>query len=486
MPMAETNIGLAAAGRGTFGPPPDASSPISVETEVLEQGGKENEIEPVEVSTNDRRSETRMNSVKRAGKSRIPRQLERKTSPIVYILGGGKFGKFVVRALGRTTNPPPIALLSSHGGHLVHRWHNKGERAKFDETDSIIGHSGVDNNLTTRLSQFADDRHTIFDKLIVTTNDVNATVTALQAIKKQLLPRTTICFLNNRMGIIEVVNARVFPNPATRPRYMVGFRPQPWEASLKTKHDGTYLSLVPEEPVTTNKEDFEQTHELEDPLVRRMDYDRTASSPTFKSLLIQNNNESLEQIYRSGDPLIRRMRYGWNTSSRSLMRLLIQTPELNGRGFQYENLLQIQLERLATNSIISPLSVILDRPNGKLFSNLPMRHLMRDLLREIIEVVQNLPELNNAKRFKASFTLRRLESLIVQLAANTSDRTTSMLQDVRRGGRSNIDFINGYFVMRGKLLGISCPTNITVMNMVKAKEALTRHEQEADLPFHHV
>jgi 2-dehydropantoate 2-reductase len=47
-----------------------------------------------------------------------------------------------------------------------------------------------------------------------------------------------------------------------------------------------------------------------------------------------------------------------------------------------------------------------------------------------------------------------------------------MLQDIRKGWRSEIEFMNGYIVKRGAELGIESPVNSMVIQMIKAKEAM--------------
>lgn len=58
-----------------------------------------------------------------------------------------------------------------------------------------------------------------------------------------------------------------------------------------------------------------------------------------------------------------------------------------------------------------------------------------------------------------------------------------MLHRVRAGRMTDIDYLNGYFVKKGKELGIRCPTNEMVMNLVKAKLSKRRKEIEAAIPF---
>lgn len=65
------------------------------------------------------------------------------------------------------------------------------------------------------------------------------------------------------------------------------------------------------------------------------------------------------------------------------------------------------------------------------------------------------------------------ESWLEQILQNYGDLKPSMLQDFERDRPTEIDFINGYVVERGKALGISTPVNAAIVETVRA---ITRRE----------
>jgi 2-dehydropantoate 2-reductase len=372
-----------------------------------------------------------------------------KVSKGIYILGAGELGKFVAYALTSMADAPLVVLLS-YRGDLVQQW-VEGKQI-LNLPTSNRGHSSLDFKDGPKSAYHTDECSPIIDKLIITTN-AKATISSLTAVKDRLLPRSTICFLQNGMGIIEQVNAKIFPNPAFRPRYMVGLPPHVVPdgcgrpvTTVDHTYGTTYVSLVPNVPMTQS---------------------------------IQDTKEEYAII----KPLVQRMFYGWTASSRSLMRSLTRSPLMKIKGYQYEKLLLVQLERLAVSAALEPMSVVFDCVNGQLFNNLAMKNLMRALLGEIVTVIQSLPELQKVGNLRDQYTVRHLESLTMQLAARTSDSISPMLQDVRRGRRTEINFVNGYFLKRGLELGISCPLNNTFIQMVQAKQAMVRLEKEKLIPF---
>lgn len=382
-------------------------------------------------------------------KPRFARRSIQKVSKGIYILGAGELGKFVAYALASMADAPHVVLMS-YRGDLVQQW--VGGKQILNRPVGNRAHSSLDFKDAPKSAYLTEECSLTIEKLIVTTN-AKATISALLAVKDRLLPRSTVCFIQNGMGIIEQVNAKIFPNPAFRPRYMVGLPPhtvpdgygRPVTAVDHT-YGTTYVSLVPKVPTTQSIQD-------------------------------------LKEEYGIVRPLVQRMFYGWTASSRSLMRSLTRSPLMKIKGYQYEKLLLVQLERLAVSAALEPMSAVFDCVNGQLFKNSATSKLMRALLGEIVTVIQSLPELQNVGNVRDQYTVRHLESLTMQLAARTSDSISQMLRDVRHGRRTEIDFINGYFVKRGLELGISCPLNTTFIQMVRAKQAMVRLEKEKLIPF---
>lgn len=381
----------------------------------------------------------------------LPHEYVQEVFPRIHVLGTGTVGRFVAHALAGIGDPPLITLLSRRKD-LIRQWHDEGRMLEVIVGGTSIFRSGIDVRHIPMTEGQANPSEQVIDKLIVTTG-ATATIPALLAIKDQLLPSSTICFLQNGMGIMESVNDMVFPNHATRPRYMIGMI----------------------------------THSLGDQCGRTFTTVHNRPGNTYLSLVSSDAGVSYSSTSRGGEKvdqrLIQRMYYGWNLSSRSLMRSLTRCQILKAKGLQYDGMFQLQLERLAVNSILSPLSVVFDCANGKLLEKFIITKLMRDLLREIVAVVQNLPELQNTSGFKDRFTIKRLECLVIQRASRSTSNISSMLQDARRGRRTEIDFINGYIVKRGLELGIPCPVNAAVIQIVKAKQVMSRMTEASYIPF---
>lgn len=118
--------------------------------------------------------------------------------------------------------------------------------------------------------------------------------------------------------------------------------------------------------------------------------------------------------------------------------------------------------KLIINIGINALSAITRLPNGKLTEYEGTRRILRDAVTEATRIAKR-------KRIKLIFDdpLAKVEAV----CESTSDNLSSMLQDVLRKKRTEIDFINGVIVRLGQELGISVPTNKLLLDLVKTIES---------------
>lgn len=388
----------------------------------------------------------------------LPQNLT-KPSRRIYVLGSNIVGKWIAHSLADIGDRPPITMLFSDDSH-VRTWYEEGRLLEVVRDGHAEIHSGFDvehwSATKTRLSitqiglarnpQLTYDKGTwLIEKLIIASK-FRDTVPLLLSLRKRLGPTSTICFLNSAMEITDEVNAKVFTNPATRPSYMVGFSTHRLVGcsrkftAITNGSGATYLSLVPKE--------------------------------------IQLRSEPNDTT-----PRISRMDYGWTTSSRSLIKALIRAPALSSTGLPYLEFMLLQWERLAIDAVIGPLSVVFDCQNRCLLNNLAVTNILRGLLSEISTVICSLPELQRKQTLWTKFSPQRLEYLIFQIIAKTGKDISPMLARTRKYQRTDIEYLNGYVIRRGKELGIMCPVNTTIVQMVKAKEMMARYAHEMHIPF---
>jgi 2-dehydropantoate 2-reductase len=117
--------------------------------------------------------------------------------------------------------------------------------------------------------------------------------------------------------------------------------------------------------------------------------------------------------------------------------------------------------KLALNSCTLPTSALLRFYAGQLVEHDGTLDLMRTLLREVVAVA-------NAQGIALDYE-ERWEA-ITGLLRRAAKGKSSMLQDVEKGRRTEIDVINGAIVAAGQRLNIATPHNQTMVWMVKALE----------------
>lgn len=112
------------------------------------------------------------------------------------------------------------------------------------------------------------------------------------------------------------------------------------------------------------------------------------------------------------------------------------------------------------NSCINPLTAIFRVKNGILLKNEKLKNLMEEICREGIAV---------AKKSKISLPYDVLEKAR-QTILLTAENKSSMLQDIERGKRTEINEINGEIIKQGKKLGVKTELNEKIVKAIKEIE----------------
>jgi 2-dehydropantoate 2-reductase len=117
--------------------------------------------------------------------------------------------------------------------------------------------------------------------------------------------------------------------------------------------------------------------------------------------------------------------------------------------------------KLILNCAYNAVSAIAQRPYGENVQGEGIRDVMRDVVDECLAVAQADGVTVPADAHAA--TRKLVESMPSQYS--------STAQDLARGKPTEIDFLNGYVVRRGKALGIATPANRVLWALVKLIES---------------
>ncbi|MDJ0753696.1 MAG: 2-dehydropantoate 2-reductase [Ardenticatenaceae bacterium] len=122
-------------------------------------------------------------------------------------------------------------------------------------------------------------------------------------------------------------------------------------------------------------------------------------------------------------------------------------------------------KKLIVNAGINPLSAILNQPNGFLAENPEARVTMMQAAREAAQV---------AAAVGISLTYDDSDNpakAVLEVARQTAGNLSSMVQDVRRGVKTEIESITGVIVRLGQKYGVKVPVNQELYRQVLEIEA---------------
>lgn len=117
------------------------------------------------------------------------------------------------------------------------------------------------------------------------------------------------------------------------------------------------------------------------------------------------------------------------------------------------------------NCCLNPLSALLEWNYGELLEHDGTRRIMSQVIAEVFAVARG-------KRVDLIWhSPEEYERLLLEvLIPDTYAHHSSMLQDVRRGRRTEIDSMNGAIARLGEEVAVETPTNLLLARLIKAKE----------------
>jgi 2-dehydropantoate 2-reductase len=137
---------------------------------------------------------------------------------------------------------------------------------------------------------------------------------------------------------------------------------------------------------------------------------------------------------------------------------------LNLSGLQtiiVEDIVKECWEKVFVNIGINAFGALTRLKNGQLLRNEGLKVLMGEAVKEAIKVA----EFKNVNLSKKNYI-----AIMYDVAEKTSENKNSMLQDILKGGNTEIDYMNGKIVKYAQKLGLKVPINETLTYLVKGLE----------------
>jgi 2-dehydropantoate 2-reductase len=127
-----------------------------------------------------------------------------------------------------------------------------------------------------------------------------------------------------------------------------------------------------------------------------------------------------------------------------------------------DDIIQASWEKAFVNIAINALGALTRLHNGALLEHEGLKVIMKDAIIEAVKVA----ELKKIRLSKTNYV-----ELAYSVAEKTYNNKNSMLQDILRGKKTEIDFFNGRIVNFAKELGMIVPINEILTNLIKGLES---------------
>lgn len=144
---------------------------------------------------------------------------------------------------------------------------------------------------------------------------------------------------------------------------------------------------------------------------------------------------------------------------------LASTLDQSGLNCQIESTIRTTLwKKLAANCVINPLTSFYGCLNGELETRVD--GFVSKVLPEIVKEVY-IVFCSDEHQVYSTQQLEEWERYVMTVVQNTAFNQSSMLQDVKKKRRTEIDFLNGFVVRKANGLGLPCTRNEELLNMIK-------------------
>jgi len=313
------------------------------------------------------------------------------------------------------------------------------------------------------------------DSLFVATK-ATAVVRAIEECKDRLHSGTTVVLLQNGMGIYEAVVDRLFPNPESRPNFIIASTTHgAWKKTeITTAHHVVHAGIG-----------ALQFGIVADARMHPRDYERGFWEPppppkdsTTIAPPAQLSLDDVESRAETDNPFS-------PSPYRTLRATIAALQSLSDLNTSWVPMAEMQIvlrQKLVVNSCINPMTALLDCRNGELLTSRPAHALIRAVCKEAGHLYRKLTTEDDFKFGTRTtnggldrLSAARLEDEVHTVARKTSANYSSMLVDMRQGGLLEVDYMNGYLGRLGRVYKVPTPTIDALKNMVELKVSMRRN-----------
>lgn len=352
-------------------------------------------------------------------------------SESVYVLGAGGIGCLVSYPLAKAFKLNLIVRSIAKREYLRENANKIQFKQLFNEGNIV---SFVVNGVYTA-DRIPDKR---IKNLIVSVKTFD-TISAIKPLMEKIDRRTNILFVQNGMGVIDEVYAKLWPEKSIRPAIYQGV----------ISH-GVYQEL-------SERNTFNYVH---------------AGFSGLKICKMPRSLEDGEQMV-DGD--------GNLEEAPSFIQTLITCGKLNAKYYTYKDLLVYQVQKLMVNECMNAVTTILDCINFELYTKTAVV-LFREIISESLNVLnRSMPILKESTLYDSILNVDSLVEYTKKCGFIVNGKnSTSMRQDVLNLRDVEIQYINGYVVKQGKKVGYAASVNKAIVLLVKTRMEINRDRASRD------
>jgi 2-dehydropantoate 2-reductase len=406
----------------------------------------------------------------------------------LHIVGLGPIGTLVAHHLR-------ISLPREHKITLLHRSKQLAARERRDGGVIRIENNGVVTSSTGYHSEVFDEEthvrcgwktkqdfleykrdmspgpHTSVTPLpqiesLIVTVKAQLALPIIECLRPRLSANSTIVLLQHGLGVYERLIQRVFRNPETRPQFVLASNTHGAWLKNYSQVVHTYMGHI-EFGIISNlgHRDFEAS--LKDERVPAPD-----------------RRLEINDITQSNDPHFRRYR-----SLKLTVAALSAAEALCSKWRPIHEVQMTMRRNLVVHAVIDPLTALMGCRNGDIFTERSSKHIAKGICMEASaayarelessahHMLKRFGDVDNRGQIPIGclplpLRPRALELECSRVANITRGRFSPMLIDVRKGHKTEIEYINGYLLRLGAAHGLSMPNNLMLLNLINMRSSI--------------
>lgn len=282
---------------------------------------------------------------------------------------------------------------------------------------------------------------------LITTGSAVHAVANMEQLKHRIDDKTAVCLMHDGLGVAEELNDKVFNgDDAPKPEYVLGHLP-----SNKLLRERYTAPFNRPKSSGVNARPVHASTSLKTCLVP---LDPALSKPPKDSPLALDLIDSLKS-----------------------------SAHLNAQLTPFHKWLHLKFQAMIFAAVVDPVCVVVGCRYDEITQIKWGMTLMMMLLDEIQQVVAALPEVQSSPLIQSMVKRDALRKVCLGKLRSMKPGPSRMAFRLDNGYEPEIESFNGYFIRRGRQLGVACPQNEMVVAMIKAKHGKRLKELDEQIPF---